>query len=463
MQNILKHLIPDALKIIIVGCGKVGRALTEKLSMEGHDITIIDRRMNLVQELSNKYDVMGMVGNGASYSVQREAGVENTDLIIAVTGSDELNLLCCTIARKVGKCAAIARVRHHDYSAELSYLRIQLGLSLIINPELEAAREIARLLRLPSALSINSFARGHAEMVKFKIPMGSKLDGMKLSVLGQGIGKDILVCAVEHGGSLIIPDGSFILQARDEVSFIATPRNSQTFFHNIGLETKQIRSTMIIGGGKSSYYLAAQLLGMGVDVKIIEINRERCEELTMLLPDATIICGDGSDEDLLKEEGIDQIESFVPLTGIDEENILLTLYAKRIPNIKVVTKINRITFNDVIDNLELGSVVYPRYITAEMIIGYVRAMQNSIGSNIETLYRIFDGRAEAIEFHVEASSPVIGLPLKDLPTKDNLLITCINRNGQILIPRGQDSIQMGDTVVIVTTNTGFRDIGDIIR
>ena len=463
MQNILKHLIPDALKIIIVGCGKVGRALTEKLSMEGHDITIIDRRMNLVQELSNKYDVMGMVGNGASYSVQREAGVENTDLIIAVTGSDELNLLCCTIARKVGKCAAIARVRHHDYSAELSYLRIQLGLSLIINPELEAAREIARLLRLPSALSINSFARGHAEMVKFKIPQDSKLDGMKISALGQELGKNILVCAVEHGGSLMIPDGSFILQARDEVSFVATPRNSQTFFRNIGLETKQIRSTMIIGGGKSSYYLAAQLLGMGVDVKIIEISRERCEELTMLLPDATIICGDGSDEDLLKEEGIDQIESFVPLTGIDEENILLTLYAKRIPDIKVVTKINRITFNDVIDNLELGSVVYPRYITAEMIIGYVRAMQNSIGSNIETLYHIFDGRAEAIEFHVEASSPVIGIPLKDLPTKDNLLITCINRNGQILIPRGQDSIQMGDTVVIVTTHTGFRDIGDIIR
>lgn len=461
-KNILNRLIPDALKIIIVGCGKVGKTLTEKLCMEGHDITIIDRSAELVQELSTKYDIMGVVGNGASYSVQREAGVEDTDLIIAVTESDELNLLCCTIARKVGRCAGIARVRHHDYSAELGYLRMQLGLSLIINPELEAAREIARLLRLPSALSINSFARGHAEMVKFKIPPGSQLDGIKLSNLGQGIGKDILVCAVEHGGELCIPDGSFILQARDEVSFVATPRNSQHFFQNIGLETKQIRSTMIIGGGKSSYYLATQLLAMGVDVKIIEINRARCEELTMLLPEATIICGDGSDEELLQEEGIQQTESFVPLTGIDEENILLTLYAKRIPHVKVVTKINRITFNHVIDNLELGSVVYPRYITAELIIAYVRAMQNSIGSNIETLYHIFDDRAEAIEFHVEASSPVIGIPLRDLKTKDNLLITCINRGGRILIPRGQDSIQMGDTVVIVTTHTGFRDIGDII-
>lgn len=462
-KNILNKLIPDRLRIIIVGCGKVGKTLTEKLCMEGHDITVIDRRAEVVQDLSTKYDIMGIVGNGASHSVQREAGVEDADLIIAVTGSDELNLLCCTIARKVGKCAAIARVRHHDYSEELGYLRIQLGLSLIINPELEAAREIARLLRLPTALSINSFARGHVEMVKFRIPQGSPLDGMKLSVLGQTSGKDILVCAVEHGGSLAIPDGSYILQARDEVSFVATPQNSQAFFRSIGLETKQIRSTMIIGGGKSSYYLATQLLEMGVDVKIIEINRERCEELSVLLPEATIICGDGSNEELLLEEGIMTTESFIPLTGMDEENIFLTLYAKRFSNIKVVTKINRITFNNVIDNLDLGSVVYPRYITAETIIGYVRAMQNSIGSNIETLYHIFDDRAEAIEFHVQASSSVIGIPLKNLATKDNLLITCINRDGQIIIPRGQDFIQMNDTVVIVTTHTGFRDIGDIIK
>ncbi|MGN1030918.1 MAG: TrkA C-terminal domain-containing protein, partial [Butyricicoccaceae bacterium] len=342
-------------------------------------------------------------------------------------------------------------------------LRAQLGLSLIINPDLEAAREITRLLRLPTALSINSFARGLAEIVKFKVTEESRLNGMKLSLLGTSLGRNILVCGVERDGQLTIPDGSVTLQAQDEISFIATPDNSQLFFEVLGMETQQVRSTMIIGGGKSSFYLAKQLLAMGIQVKIIERNRARCEELAMLLPDATIICGDGSDQDLLQEEGINRTESFVALTGIDEENILLTLYAKRIPNVKVVTKINRITFNDVIDSLELGSVIYPRYMTAETIIGYVRALQNSIGSNIETLYHIFDDRAEAIEFHVGSDSPVVGVPLKDLKTKDNLLITCINRQGDIIIPRGMDMIQTGDTVVIVTTHTGFRDIQDILK
>ncbi len=452
----------QGLKIIIVGCGKVGTTLVERLSDENHDITVIDIDPQVVQKITGTYDVMGIPGNGASYSVQIDAGIENADLIIAVTESDELNLLCCTIAKKVGDCAAIARVRNPDYSAELSYLRAQLGISLIINPELETASEIARLLRLPTALEISSFARGHVEIVKFKIPEGNILNDMKIASIGS-LKCDLLICAVEREGNLVIPDGSFVLREMDTISFLATPVNIQNFFKKINVETHQVRNCTIIGGGKTSYYLAKQLAETNISVKLFEMNQKRAEELSILLPKALIIHGDGSDEELLREEGIEHAEAFVPLTGLDEENILLTLFAKQCSNTKVITKINRSTFNDVIDNMDLGSVIYPRYMTTEKIIGYVRAMQNSIGSNIETLYHLFDNRAEAIEFKVEKDCPVIGKPLMELPLKDELLIACLSRKGKIIIPRGADTIQSGDRVIIVTAHTGFHDIVDILR
>ena len=452
----------QGLKIIIVGCGKVGTTLVERLSKENHDITVVDIDPQIVQRVAGTYDVMGIPGNGASYNVQIDAGIENADLIIAVTESDELNLLCCTIAKKVGDCAAIARVRNPDYSAELSYLRAQLGISLIINPELETAAEIARLLRLPTALEISSFAKGHVEIVKFKIPEGNILNDMKIASIGS-LKCDLLICAVEREGNLVIPDGSFVLREMDTVSFLATPVNIQNFFKKINVETHQVRNCTIIGGGKTSYYLAKQLAETNISVKLFEMNQKRAEELSILLPKALIIHGDGSDEELLREEGIEHAEAFVPLTGLDEENILLTLFAKQCSNTKVITKINRSTFNDVIDNMDLGSVIYPRYMTTEKIIGYVRAMQNSIGSNIETLYHLFDNRAEAIEFNIEKDCPVIGKPLMELPLKNELLIACLSRKGKIIIPRGADTIQAGDRVIIVTAHTGFHDIVDILR
>lgn len=452
----------QGLKIIIVGCGKVGTTLVERLSKENHDITVVDIDPQIVQRVAGTYDVMGIPGNGASYNVQIDAGIENADLIIAVTESDELNLLCCTIAKKVGDCAAIARVRNPDYSAELSYLRAQLGISLIINPELETAAEIARLLRLPTALEISSFAKGHVEIVKFKIPEGNILNDMKIASIGS-LKCDLLICAVEREGNLVIPDGSFVLREMDTVSFLATPVNIQNFFKKINVETHQVRNCTIIGGGKTSYYLAKQLAETNISVKLFEMNQKRAEELSILLPKALIIHGDGSDEELLREEGIEHAEAFVPLTGLDEENILLTLFAKQCSNTKVITKINRSTFNDVIDNMDLGSVIYPRYMTTEKIIGYVRAMQNSIGSNIETLYHLFDNRAEAIEFKIEKDCPVIGKPLMELPLKNELLIACLSRKGKIIIPRGADTIQAGDRVIIVTAHTGFHDIVDILR
>lgn len=453
----------NGLKIIIVGCGKVGANLVDQLSKEGHDITVIDKKAEKIQDITNIYDVMGLVGNGASYSTQMEAGIEETDLIIAVTDSDELNLLCCTVAKRVGKCAAIARVRTPDYSEETGYLREQLGLALIINPELEAAREVARILYLPTALEVNSFAHGQAELVKFKVPEGNLLNGLSLAYLGKNITNDILICAVERNGEVYMPNGDFVLHSGDVVSFVSERHIARDFLKQIGLATRQVKDTMIIGASKAAYYLAKELLNMGISVKIIEKEKENCESLSVKLPKAIIINGDGTDPDILKEEGIETVQSFIPLTGIDEENIMLTLYAKQVSKAKVVTKINRVNYKQVINNLDLGSLVYPKYITSEAIIAYVRAKKNSMGSNIETLYHMFDSRVEAIEFIVEENSKVSGVPIKDLKLKKEVLISFINHNGHIIIPTGNDEIEDGDTVMIVTKNTGFTGIDDIVR
>ena len=453
----------NGLKIIIVGCGKVGANLVDQLSKEGHDITVIDKKAEKIQDITNTYDVMGLVGNGASYLTQMEAGIEETDLIIAVTDSDELNLLCCTVAKRVGKCAAIARVRTPDYSEETGYLREQLGLALIINPELEAAREVARILYLPTALEVNSFAHGQAELVKFKVPEGNLLNGLSLAYLGKNITNDILICAVERNGEVYMPNGDFVLQSGDVVSFVSERHIARDFLKQIGLATRQVKDTMIIGASKAAYYLAKELLNMGISVKIIEKEKENCESLSVKLPKAIIINGDGTDPDILKEEGIETVQSFIPLTGIDEENIMLTLYAKQVSKAKVVTKINRVNYKQVINNLDLGSLVYPKYITSEAIIAYVRAKKNSMGSNIETLYHMFDSRVEAIEFIVEENSKVSGVPIKDLKLKKDVLISFINHNGHIIIPTGNDEIEDGDTVMIVTKNTGFTGIDDIVR
>lgn len=451
------------LNIIIVGCGKVGITLVEQLTKEGHDITIIDSNPIKIQEITNLYDVIGLTGNGASYSVQMEAGISNADLLISVTGSDELNLLCCTIARQVGKCSAIARVRTPDYSLESDYLRSKLGLAMIINPELEAARQIKNILCLPTALEVIPFAHNQAEMIKYELPPDSALNGIAIMELGKTSSYKILICAVERNGEIHIPTGAFTLQSGDIISFVAPNKAAKGFLDQIGAKTNKVKDAMIIGGGKVAYYLAELLLRRGISVKIIESDKKRCDELSILLPKAVIINGDGTDEELLKEAGVEYTESFVPLTGMDEENIILTLYAKKASNAKVVTKINRINFRKVIENLGLGSVIYPRYITSEAIIAYVRAKKNSMDRNIETLYHMFESRVEAIEFRVGEISGLTGIPLKDLKIKKNLLVSLINRKGKTLIPSGMDSILPGDSVVIVTTNTGLSNIEEILQ
>ncbi len=452
------------LKIIIVGCGKVGRTLVDRLSKEGHDIVIIDENQDRLDNLTNLYDIMGIQGNGASYSTQVEAGINDADLIIAVTDSDELNLLCCTIAKQVGDCASIARVRNPDYSKEITYLQEKLGLVLIINPELEAAREISSILSLPSTLEVSSFAHGQAEMVEFQIEKGNILDGLTIKKLSSSISSKVLITAVKRGNDVVIPTGDFTLVADDIICAVGARRFARTFLSEIGFKTSQVKDCLIVGGGKASYYLAKILLQAKINVRIIERNKERCEELSIALPKATIINGDGGDESLLHEEGIEYVESFVPLTGIDEENILLTLYANQVSNAKVVTKVNRVNFDNVLSQLNLGSVVYPRHITAESIIAYVRAKSASgDGTDILTLYHLFDQKVEAIEFNISEQSQATGVPFSALQFKDNVLIAFINRNGTIIIPSGSDTIEVGDTVMVVTTHTGFATILDTLR
>lgn len=453
------------MKIIIVGCGKVGRTITEQLSKEDHDVTVVDKDSNVIHDVTNNYDVMGVVGDGVSYSVLKEAGVDEADLLIAVTTSDEMNLLCCLFAKKAGNCSTIARVRNPLYSKEIGFIKKELGLSMIINPEYAAATEIARIMRFPSAIEIDTFAKGQVELMKFIIDDNSVLHDMSIVQLSKKFDADVLVCAIERDGDVIIPNGSVVLQKGDILSIIASPTQARDFFRQIGVETHQVKNTIIVGGGTIAYYLAKQLISMGISVKIIEQDYSRCEQLSELLPSAVIIHGDATNQSILFEEGIAHTESFVSLTGIDEGNIFLSLFAQQASksNAKIITKINRISFDEIINTFHLGSLIYPKFITAEYILRYVRAMQNSIGSNMETLYRIIENKVEALEFHIEDNSGVTDIPLEELPIKKNILIACINRNGKTIIPNGSSTIQVGDNVIVVTTENGLRNIQNIIK
>lgn len=451
------------MKIIIVGCGKVGRALAEQLSNEGNDITVVDIRSDKVQNLCNELDIMGIVGSGSSHSVQEEADIENADLLISVTGSDELNLLCCLIAKKVGNCQTISRVRSPEYYQEARFIKEELGLAMIINPELAVSAEIARLLRFPSAIKIETFAKGRIELLQFRISEGSVLRNMQISDITTNLKCDILVCAVTRGDDVIIPDGNYILHERDIVSIVASPKHASQFFKKIKVQTNQVKNTLIVGGSTTSYYLAKELASMGIEVKIIEKDYDRCEHLSETLPEATLIYGDGTDPSILEEEGLERIDSFVSLTNLDEENILLSLFVNdKRPCVKTITKVNTTAFNGIINKLNLDSIINPKYVTAEYIVQYVRAMNNSIGSNVTTLYRLVDNRVEALEFNIKEKSPILDTPLESLELKKNVLIACIIRDYKIITPRGQDCLMLGDKVIVVTTNTGLNDISDIL-
>lgn len=393
-----------------------------------------------------------------------EAGIQDADLLIATTNSDELNMLCCLIAKKAGNCHTIARIRNPEYSSEIRYIREELNLSLAINPELAAAREIARLLRFPSAIKIEPFAKGRIELLKFLIPEHSLLNDMRVMDVVNRLKSNVLICVVERGNDVVIPDGNFVMKKGDKISFIASHQESADFFKKAGVDNNIVKSAMFVGGGKLTHYLCRLLEDTKIKIKIIERDEERCRQLSELLPKAMIIHGDGTDEQLLLEEGIRQTEAFASLTGFDEENIMLSLYASSQSKAKLITKVNKIAFENVINSLNLGSLIQPKMLTAEITLQYVRAMQNSMGSsNIETLYKIAADKAEALEFRVKEGSPILGIPLEKLKLIDNLLVACINRGGTIITPRGKDTVEAGDTVIVVTTHTGLNDLTDILR
>lgn len=453
------------MNIIIVGCGKVGCTLVEALSSENHNIVVIDSRPEKVSALTDTVDVMGIVGNGVSHTTLKQAGIETADLLIAVTGSDEENLLCCVIAKKSGHCQTIARIRNPIYNEEKDFLQKEFGLSMIINPELTAANEIAKVFQFPSAIRVDTFAKGRVELLHFKIGSNSPLCGLKLSKFHATLHcNDILVCTIARNSEeVIIPNGDFEFQENDVVAIASERRNAIDFFRKIGIVKNRVGNAILAGGGKVSYYLAKSLLASGIRVTIIEVDRERCDILSELLPHATVICGDATDQNLLLQEGLEHAQGFAALTGLDEENILLSLYANDVSNAKTVTKINRINFHSVINELNLGSIIYPRIITSDYILKYVRSTYNSKDSNVETLYKLANGKAEALEFIIKADSAVAGIPLADLHFRKNTLICCIYRNGKVIIPSGQDIMMAGDSVLVVLSGYRISDIKEILE
>ena len=452
------------MRIIVVGCGNVGLTLTEQLSKEGHNITVIEEQSSVVQTAVNSLDVLGIVGNGASYSIMKDAGIDKADLMIAVTDSDELNLLCCLIAKKAGNCHTIARVRNPIYKKEINFIKEELGLSMVINPEEAAATEAGRLLKLPSATKIETFARGRAELVRLVIDDNSRLKDLALKDIPSDLKKHVVIAVVTRGNDVFIPDGSFILRAGDEITIIGSSKNTVNFFKKLGLPSAKVHSTIIIGGGETGYYLAMQLIALGIKVTIFDKDPVRCKELTELLPQALVINGDGTDKDMLLEEGVMSTESFVSLTNLDEENIMLSMYVKSInPKAKLITKVHRVNYGEIIGSLGIGSIIYPKNITADRIVQFVRGMSVSKENNIETLYKLNDDRVEALEFIVKYGSPIIGVPLAKLKLKKGILIACINHYGEIISPTGESVIRDRDSVIVVTTQTGLNDINDILE
>jgi trk system potassium uptake protein TrkA len=366
------------------------------------------------------------------------------------------------MAKKIGDCNTIARVRKPEYYKAINMIKQELGLTLVVNPEMAAANEIARILRFPTAINIDTFAKGRVEILKFRIPEDNILNNMKIMDIAAKLQSYILVCGVEREDQAFIPSGNFVLQSGDEISIVGSIKESSAFFKKIQIKTNKVKDTLIVGGGDTAYYLARNLMKTGIKVKIIENNAARCDELFSLLPEATIVNGDGTDNKILAEEGIAEFDSFVSMTNIDEENVLLSLYAKKQSDAKIVTKINRIEYGNVIDDLQLGTTIYPKNITAENIVRFVRAKKNSIGSNIETMHFILDGKAEALEFRIRENSPVLGKTLKELELKENIVIACITRKSKVIIPRGNDTMEIDDRVVVVTLKKGFKDISDIL-
>ena len=452
------------MNIIVVGAGRIGFALAQSLSQEDHDVTVIDKDEEQIAHVNATLDVMCICGS-VDIELLRLAGAENTDLLLAVTNSDEANILCCMVGKKLGVAHTIARVRQEEHYQEVILLREELGLSMTINPEYMAAGEISRVLRFPSAAKVESFAKGQAELVEFKLTEQNPLCGMALKHFHGKFGRGTLICAVHREGEEVyIPSGDFILHAGDDVSVVGAPKHIHSLFRDMNIFKRSAKFVMLVGGGQVGAYLAKQLLGMGIHVKILEKNESRADELKDLLPKAEVVICDGSRPDFLDEEGMPAMDAFVALTGSDEVNLIIASHARNAGVDKVVTKVTEPHYIGLAESFGLEEPVQPRHIITQQVLRYVRGMENSSGvSGVENLRSIVDGKLEVLEFRASVASKCVGIPLRDLPIRRNVLVAAIIRDGKCLIPGGQDEIWAGDSVLAVTTRRGMTHLEDILR
>lgn len=451
------------MKIVIIGDGKVGYSLAEHLSKEDNDVTIIDRNPEALKKANDNLDVMCIKGTGASTRILLEASANTADLIIAATTSDEMNMVCCLTAKKLGAHHTIARIRDPEYANELSILKVELGLDMVINPEQTAAGEIARLLRFPSAVNVEVFSKGRIELVEIKVTPGMPVIGMRLKEISEKISSQVLIGVVLRGDVVTIPEGDFQIQENDTIYVLGRPSSISHFFKQNGKLSQKVKTVMLIGGGRIAFYLARYLHDTGMKVKIIEIDRQRCMELSECLPNTLIICGDGSDESVLLSENLEDMDAFVSVTGRDEENLISALLAKQSGVHKVIAKINRMNYSSVVKNLGLDSVVSPKVITTNHILKYVRGLKNAAGNQMQTLYKIIDDKVEALEFTVDKTSRFLNVPLQKLKIAKGVLVASIVRKNEIIIPHGNDVIRAGDSVIVITKDKRYSNLNEIIH
>ena len=450
------------MKIVVIGDGKVGRTIIEHMSREKHEVIVIDNNPKVIEQIVDMYDVMGVCGSGTSYETLKEAGVKKADVVCATTSSDEINLLACVVAKSLGAKSTIARVRGHEYSQQVELMCQELEIAMIVNPEKEAADEILNIINLPEAAQIESFRKGKLEIVELFIPEKSPLVGLSLSSMHAKFPMEMLVGIVERSDEVFIPNGSFVLAAKDKIHVVASRTNLRSFLAKLGFEETKLKDIMIIGGGKLSYYLAQQLIKGKYRVKIIEHNHDRCIELSDLLPQATIIHGDGTDQSLLLDEGLNGIDAVVSLTGIDEENIIISMYAQKQNVKKVIAKINKTALSNILESVGVASVISPKDITADRIISYVRSTNNSSNSNIERIFKLANGNVEAVEFVAKAKSKVIDKPIKNLSLRPNTLLAAIIRGDEVIIPTGNTAILENDSVIVISKDLILYELNDIL-
>ncbi len=452
------------MKIIVIGCGKIGTTIIASLSNEGHDVVAVDNNPDALASVVNIHDVMGVFGNGADCDALEEAFAGNADLVVATTNSDELNMLACFLAKRMGAEHTIARIRNPEYNdRSLSFMKQHLDLSMAINPELLAAHELYNILKLPSAAKIETFSTRNFEMIELRLKNDSVLDGMNLIEMRNKYDAKFLICAVQRGEDAYIPNGNFILRSGDKIGITAAPAEITKLLKELGILQKQARNIMILGGSRTAYYLAKRLTNAGNSVTIIERDRQLCDELCEALPKAVVINGDGAQQELLLEEGLRSLDAFVALTGMDEENILVSSFAQSQDVPKVIAKINRDELIPLAEHWGLDCVVSPKKLISDILVQYARALEKSQGSSVETLYKLMDDKVEALEFKVKTDFPMLKVPFKELKTKPNTIVAGIVRDRKLIIPTGDDMLLAGDKVVVTAANQRINSLSDILK